>query len=175
VKKPIVIYGGSCTGKTSVASSLAKLTGMATRHCGQLVWERARVLNLSSAEELPDEEHRAIDSETQRLAAMETPVIIEGRFLDQVLGECGRVLFVHLTCNRAVRQERLEASRPRTRVAESIEQRDKADAHFRSRHYLSPSNFFVASTVTLDTTWQSIDECAKAIMRHFARCSNDEV
>jgi cytidylate kinase len=175
IDRTIAIYGGSCTGKTSIAVKLAELTGMTVRHCGQLARERAEILGLSSIGALPREEHEAIDAETRKVASAEASVIIEGRFLDQVLGESKRVVFVRLTCDSAMRECRLQALIARHSGIDSIQHRDKTDTSFRAEYYCSGLDTSHLKMLTIDTTSQSVDECAGAILKFLISCDNDAI
>lgn len=170
VTNSVAIYGLSCTGKTSLAARLASLTGLRVRHCGKLVVERAQGFGLASGDELSAEQHEAIDTETQQLVSKDPPMIVEGRFLDQVLCGIGRVLFVRLTCDLAIREKRLEALHGRA-FGDSIKRRDDADANFRSTQYHASKDKVLEPMIVVDTSAQSVEACAEAIVQHLVTLS----
>ena len=166
----VAIYGLSCTGKTSLAARLASLTGLRVRHCGKLVVERAQGFGLASGDELSAEQHRAIDTATQQLVSKDPPMIVEGRFLDQVLGGFGRVLFVRLTCDFPIREKRLDALVGRA-FGDSIERRDDTDAKFRSTQYHASKDKVLEPMIVVDTSARSVEVCAEAIAQHLVTLS----
>ena len=102
----IAIFGKSCTGKTKVADSLAKLMNMAVRHCSEEVTNRAKQLNCSPVE-MTIEEHSTIDRKTREIAsAINDNHIIEGCFLPYVLYAIPNIFWVGLLCDDVERDRR---------------------------------------------------------------------
>lgn len=100
------LTGKSATGKTSVAKELARRLGIEVRHCGELVKNRARQLGVPT-DELPANEHAAIDSETRSIAENALSlIVIEGRFLKRVLKGTKNVRLFELICTEKTRTNR---------------------------------------------------------------------
>src|SRR6267142_4762045 len=97
----IALYGKSTVGKTTVSKLIGQRLSINVRHCGEIVKVRASELAINYWE-LPKSEHENIDIETQHLAKTLTGVVLmEGRYLDQVLNDVPNVLFIHLDCSEA--------------------------------------------------------------------------
>src|SRR6266496_1264569 len=101
----IAIYGPSCSGKTRLSRELSQKLKLRVRHCGKVVEARAVELGVN-VDDLPLVEHQLIDADTRRCAAVDEGLIIEGRYLDAVLGENQDVTFVRLLCDNSVRERR---------------------------------------------------------------------
>jgi cytidylate kinase len=159
----VAIYGPSRTGKSAIAEELAVRTGLEARHCGDLVSIRSQRLGLDSVSALPQFEHRQIDAETARMVSSGPPLIVEGRYLDQVLSGFRNVLFVALTCEEAVRANRANARHEDAGGDEMpIARSDRSDAAFRAQVYGRNCSLTHWHT-KIDTTNRSISNCASEI------------
>jgi cytidylate kinase len=135
IRPIIAVFGKCCVGKTSVADSLSLLLGITSHHCGAAVRDAARNLGISSAE-LSVSMHAEIDGRTIGLVSSPSPPgVIEGAFLDIVLGESKGVSLVQLTCRESARGQRFESRPLGTRVYQTLAERDRADDDLRTRLY----------------------------------------
>ena len=158
----VAIFGRCCVGKSSVANTLGHKLHCTVRHCGELVKTRA-----SSCGKKPDEldahDHEMIDRETRAVVeSANSPLIIEGSFLDAVIGKRSGVYLVHLVCSDSTRADRYA-----TRcdgVAADIVARDRRDSRLRQALY-GTTCWPLEADVTIDTTVLSADETAERILR----------
>lgn len=130
-RQVIAIYGRSLVGKTTVARLLAEEMGWGCRACGDAVVDAAARLGLR-VDDLPASVHREVDAGTRKAAGAGdgAGVVIEGRYLQYVLANERRAVFVELTCDSGVRTRRLAK---RVSVGSSIrgvEESDAADDQF---------------------------------------------
>lgn len=100
------IYGLSGVGKTTVAKEVAVILNAQIRHCGELVKARAKTSGVP-VDSLASAEHALIDDETRRsVATRKQALVVEGRFLREVLANMEDVFLVELTCSEAERFRR---------------------------------------------------------------------
>lgn len=157
----IAIFGGSSTGKTTLARALADRTGQDARYCGDVVRSAADQLHLT-LDELPAAEHARIDTETLDWCANHSTGIVEGRFLDQVLSPLAKTFcLVEIRADDAVRADRWANRLERAQDTNDIAGYDQEDEAFRVRAYgmqvrLNPN--FILETSTL-----SVDECLERL------------
>lgn len=154
----IGIFGLTCTGKTSVADSLASELGYRVRHCGELIKQLA-ARNSRSPNELSSKEHADADEETRVSATQGNNLIIEGTFLDVVLTDVRNCRLVRLSCDAAIREARYNVRRGGTSFAD----RESLDAELRQRLYQSIPNR--APDLELDTTSKTADAVAREIAK----------
>jgi cytidylate kinase len=156
----VAIFGICCVGKTSIATNLAQRMRCTVRHCGELVNVRANELG-TEAQRLDIRDHQAIDRETLSTARSgSSPVIIEGCFLDLVIGQVPGVYFVRLTCSDEERKRRFDRSRSAN--AADLWRRDEQDSILREKLYGSSNP--AEADMTIDTTSLSPDEAAENIL-----------
>jgi cytidylate kinase len=158
----IAVFGKSCVGKSVVAEELAGRLKWLVRHCGEKIKTRARELGVQVTM-LPAYEHEAIDDETRSLVGSHiNSVVIEGTFLDAVLGQIPDVLFVQLTCEGRVREERFIARSKDHASANDLGLRDASDiAH---REMLYNCSIELSQVLTIDTTRRTVDEVVTEII-----------
>lgn len=159
----IAICGGSCTGKTTIAGLLALQTGFPIRHCGRVVVDTAKSLGVDIAL-LPFSIHQSIDAGTVSWATsyLDTPSIVEGRFLDFVLKDFAAPLFlVRCVASTEFRLDcwcrRLGASAAST----SIKSLDDEDEAFCASIYSGPPR---SVNRIIDTSRYTVQECVDQIL-----------
>jgi cytidylate kinase len=156
----LALYGATCVGKSNVARILAEVLSYETRHCGELVKDRARALGISPTELAP-EEHFKID-ELTRHRLLETGIrdlIIEGTLLDIVLRDFPTVYLVELVCSDDERLRRF-STRGSGDVA-AFRRRNDEDLSLRSSLYINADRR--APDYVIDTTSKSIDDVVNTI------------
>jgi cytidylate kinase len=119
----VAIYGESCSGKTTVSEIVKTyLTDAKIRHCGEALKARAQILGLSvKSISANKEENTILDQETRTLASLNRgTLIIEGRYLDEVLHDILGVLFIRLDCSLA---EAAKRKASRASLEERVEDR----------------------------------------------------
>ena len=172
----IAIYGGTCSLKTEVSKELSRLTGFKVVNRGELATTRAKYLRLSTAGQLPMEEHRKIDAETREMARRdERLMIFESSLMDAVLGDVPRVFWVRLFADDATRSarwtRRKEDGGGRTRqLGESVAARDAEDAGLRVKLYGSAKSG-VAPSMEIDSSGQNAADVAGRIWATFEKTS----
>lgn len=134
----LAIYGRSCVGKSTLAAELGERYDVPVRHCGAVVKACASELGIAS-ESLPIDIHRKIDSETRKLAKnTKGAFVVEGAYLDLVLNEVPGVRFVHLRCNKTIRQTRfLGRAGAVSNTQSTLSQRDRDHKRLRRLLYQS--------------------------------------
>ena len=158
----IAICGGSCTGKSTVAEILAKLHAMPVRHCGAIARRAAETLR-ASVNDLTDDCHRRIDSETvDWVRKARQWSIVEGRYVDQVLGSLSTtVLVVKFHTVAATRATRCQQKTHRTCTVADIDRLDSDDEAFRVRLYKGVR--LLQPAFTIDTTFLTPEEVANCL------------
>lgn len=165
----IAICGASCSGKTTLAKLLAERLGCDRRGCGSLVRSAASRLGVAP-EALPVEVHTQIDAETIQFA--ETPgaahhKIIEGRFLRHVLARCNQpILMVELFATKESRLLRWQGRMGSLVDMDWLTSLDAADADFIKATYRDSEPLNAA--ITIDTSQQSVSECADTLAETLA-------
>lgn len=153
----VAIFGRSCTGKTSAGAVVSARTGWQARHCGDVVVERARTAGVP-VPELRESEHRSIDEETRLfVSSAESPVVVDGCFLDRVLRAFSNLQFVRLDCGDAERARRFAGS------PTELEQRDELDLRLSSALYGGVE--LLVEPAVIDTTHLSVDRVADEIIK----------
>jgi cytidylate kinase len=153
----VALYGPSCSGKTSVAQALAPPLDASLRSCGELVREYARQIGVHVME-LADDDHRAIDRETRLIAEDATGLwVIDGSFLDHVLGGLQNVSLIRLSASKEERQRR-QSNR---NITTPIAVRDAADDETRVRLYGRAPR--LAPDHDIDTTAFTVSEVVTKI------------
>jgi cytidylate kinase len=157
----LCLFGPSCSGKTTAGRAVAEQLKLPLRSCGDDVRRTAKELG-ASIENLSDERHRQIDSETVSWAVAHRPCLVEGRFLDAVFRDTTvPVSLVRFVASRTHRVARLAAKNAAAAAAQ-IDLVDTQDADFRVRLYNAGSER--ASWLTIDTSELTVDECASRIV-----------
>jgi len=162
----IAIYGGSGTGKTTVALELAKLlsTNVTIRHCGELIKRKSKAIGLRSPSCLSIQDHKTIDEETRQFA-LNTPgvIILEGRYLNFVLDGIEEIFFVQLVCSSEQRTARL-ARAGRNLGCNHIEDLDKEDFQLIMNLYgdVKPD---IKHLIKVDRTLLSAVDAAKEVLK----------
>lgn len=158
----IAICGASAVGKTSVAKPMAERLHCEVRHCGDAAKAEASELGVPP-DALPKEAHRRIDNETRRVAQnAQDMLIIEGRFLDEVLAGVPGVLLVHLTVSEEVRKHR-QAARGSAECADSLLRRDGIGGALCSESYAQKED----QVVSLCTDALDVNEVVESILMHW--------
>lgn len=161
----VALFGGSGTGKTTLAKVLEARLAIPRRSCGNAVRSAAKVLGVSPAS-LGAQVHRELDADTLAWAGVHRDGggIVEGRFLDVVLGPLkGCIFCIEVTAATRVRAARLTL-RADTFVTEAgVRLFDECDDVLRSRMYPDASRLPVH--FRLDTTSKTVEECADLVER----------
>lgn len=167
MKTVVALHGLPGVGKSAVATELGALLDAHVRHCGDLVKAKAQALEIN-LDVLGAAEHKEIDRETQRMVQeVSSPLIIEGRFLPEVLADIRGVCLVELTCSQAER-ERRHAKRSES----SLALQDVMTLQLRGHLY----GAFPASlkpNISIDTENLSEREVAEQIVKYVATASVD--
>ena len=159
----LAIYGGSCTGKTTVAKVLAKRLACPLRCCGELVREAAQTMGVE-IDKLPDKTHRRIDGQTVTWAyTVARPSILEGRHLHYVLAPGAAFLFlVRLEASLTSRVLRLQRKSGGESTRGEVTMLDTSDDALRLRVY--PNCRPVTPSITIDTTSLTPEETAQCVV-----------
>lgn len=148
----IALYGASCVGKSTIATQLSPTGLIPIRRCGDVVREFAANKGVAP-DQLSLEDHQAIDSDSVAWVARHSsiPAIIEGRFLDCVLGEVTSLIhLVHVRAEMEVRADRWVVRRPGVDGFAEVVCQDEADAAFRLWAY--PGIKRLAPQTSVETT-----------------------
>jgi cytidylate kinase len=158
----VAIFGRSCVGKSVVAEELARTLKLPVRHCGKIIKGRAKELGIDVTA-LPVVEHKVIDGQTSVIAKTCTDgIVIEGCFLDAVVGNIPNVLLVHLTCEDSIRERRFIQRSNGQASAHELYLRDASDIALRKLLYKASDS--TNNLLTIDTTNLRIDEVAQGII-----------
>jgi broad-specificity NMP kinase len=158
----VAIYGPSRVGKTTVANELGVILNAQVRHCGELVKARATEIG-TPVDCLASAEHMLIDDETRcSVAARKDALIVEGRFLREVLAKFEDVFLVELTCSETERIVRSE------RNASYIAHQDAVSAKLFSELY-SGAPAPRGRSISIATDNRSPRDVAEQISRHVQR------
>jgi len=159
----LAIYGGSCTGKTTVAKVLAERLACPVRCCGELVREAAKTADVG-IDKLPYKAHKRIDEQT--VAWLETttrPSILEGRHLHYVLAPgTAFIFFVRLEASVPSRSLRWQVKSGGASPTSKVTMLDTEDDVFRLRLY--PNRRPVTPSFTVDTTSLTPEETAQCVV-----------
>jgi cytidylate kinase len=156
----VAIFGPSAVGKSTVARRVAEELGAQVRHCGEEVVRRiARCGSISL------DGHRDVDEATRRFVEeRRASVVVEGRFLDRVLGQTPGVTFVRLHCDIDERARRARQARAATTPLGE----DEEDAILTAALYRHSSDSGVNIAMEIDTTGVSIERVARMIVDHLS-------
>src|SRR5437867_6186854 len=168
MKMVIGIFGESCVGKTTVAKVVAQRLNAATRHCGEIVKARAKKLGVTTAQ-LSADEHELIDQETrnQALNATTQTIVVEGRFLDCVIGDMPNALLIELRCSE---EERLRRAKTRTSGQDSaLHNRNKTD----SGELLHKGKVRIPAHILLSTDGLTPKQVAEEILKRMEEFHHD--
>ena len=166
----LCFYGKSLTGKTTLARQLATDSNVPLRCCGDEVRKKAIELKVG-IEQMPDEEHFAVDQATRIWVLDNQPCIAEGRFLDAVLSidKQNDTQFIEVTASQDIRLQREIARSERDSESftiNSLKQRDLSDVAFRNRVF--PKFVGITPAISIDTSKSTIEECAQRIRHAFS-------
>jgi cytidylate kinase len=157
----IAIFGGSSTGKTTLARALADRTGLDARYCGALVRAAEDRLQLSP-DALPAAEHDRIDAETLDWSVNQEAGIVEGRFLDHVLSPLKKpICLVEVRAQDSVRADRWATRLGRAQDTNDIAGYEQEDEAFRVRTYGRRARLM--PNFILDTSTLSVDACLERL------------
>lgn len=173
--KKILIFGNTCTGKTTIATEIAKRTGTEMRCCGELVKELVGRRGYKLSDNIPNAIYEEIDGESRRVLLLKNGSgVIEGTYLDCVLHDIfdeSSMLAVRLICNNDERARRFAIRRGRgdsmdlALARSSLEERDRSDQLCRTIVYRSDATSpAIPRYLTLDTGTLSVSACASAII-----------
>lgn len=156
----IGLFGHTCAGKSMAAQKLGQLLNTPVRHCGEAVKALAAEQGIS-ASQLSNEDHAAIDRQTRSAADSGEPLIVEGTFLDCVLGRLNSVVLIRLDCEVSERGRRF--SNRENGGPEEFLRRDQLDDQLRVRLYASDET--VRQWPSVDSSHLSPDETVNQILR----------
>ncbi len=162
----IAIYGLSATGKTVVASTLAQRLGFTIRNCGEIVKSRTKALGLQSPSQLSLNEHMLIDEETRKIASnIHQSIIIEGRYLNNVLSGYDQIIFVELVCSDHERETRITKRNPSQGIDSFFINDDKECCDLKQKLYgsLQPE---LKHSISINTLNHTIEQCAQIIVNN---------
>ena len=162
----IALYGRSCTGKSTTAQKLGELLNCTVHSASASVRGRSRELGI-----LPNElslaEHQRIDQDTRNVVqSTQGPLVVEGSFLDALLGDLPHIYRVQLTCENEERRRRYAQ-----RVGQDeLRRRDKDDDNLRGNlhgNYTTKADF--AGDTTCKTPVQVAEEIVAWLSTEVAR------
>jgi cytidylate kinase len=157
----VALYGPSSTGKTTIARGVRSETNISLRSCGEIVKSRADLLGMPVSD-LPDDEHRSIDHETRAWAAANKPCLVEGRYLDYVLGPLGaQVTLIRLDATALERKTRRVISRDRPLTIPGDDP-DLLDSIFCTRMYAAGKQ--LAPQLILNSSEMSVEACVQRVV-----------
>jgi len=167
----IALFGLPAVGKTTTAKKLADLIHAKTRHCGDIVKAKAKELGVG-LDGLSLQEHRKIDADTRNIvASAREPLVVEGRFLSEVLAGLPNVVLVNLICSE---EERARRQSTRRATGGSLREQDVSCGKLRDTLYGDVPKAAV-SAILINTDGHDIDGVAKAVLQKVSRHSNDKV
>lgn len=163
----IALFGGSACGKTTLAKIVGSDLAIPVRHCGE---EYMNALNDAGGRSASTAEHihRLVDQETRRWCLeIGSDVVVDGRFLDQVLSDLPNVLFIEVHARIHLRARRLTERFNRHISEDELRAIDEEDDSFRSRMYPDVSRARRAHMV--DSGGGSALECGEKLISVIAR------
>ncbi len=164
----LALFGASGVGKTTVSKELAKQMGLPVRHCGDAIKAKARERQVH-VDALTEDDHRAIDQETRQMVRHATSaLIVEGRYLPEVLAEFPNVVLFELTCDKTERLRR-RLGRSAEASLESLAAHDAVMTNLRLRLYAgvtSPQR----PIVRVNTNGLSPKQVADLVSALFSAC-----
>jgi energy-coupling factor transporter ATP-binding protein EcfA2 len=154
----IALYGPSASGKTSIATALKKLLPNAhIRHCGRIAKEAMR---RNQARTSIEQVYQLVDSETRQLAAnCQDLMIVEGRYLDNVLDGLPNVYFIKLIILEEERERRLSSKAFHTNsTCDEIQAIDNyiSDSLYPKIKRISKDSLVVSSIASVDVVASEI-------------------
>lgn len=164
IDETLALFGQGLVGKTAVGDVVGRLLGRPVRHCGELVKSRAADLGVSAAD-LPLAEHRRFDADTRMAVEGAAPrLVVEGKYLDQVLVGLQQVQLLRLTCNLAERVRRLSV---RSRITEAeaavrLGSLDRQEDYLREVLFRHETN--LGAIMSIDATSQAAEGIAEMII-----------
>jgi cytidylate kinase len=161
----LAIFGRSAVGKTTVAEIIGARLLMPVRHCGLALRAAAAEAGTTIAD-VDATIHTRVDSETVQWCERYASAggIVEGRFLDHVLGDDASIRFVAMTATVEERAARLQSRLGRTSSIAELLAVDEADDLFRGNMYgVGPR---AAASLVIDTTEGSARVWAEELERH---------
>lgn len=164
----IGLFGPSCVGKTTLARSLANRLSLTQRSCGEELRRLGTGRSVAVANESDKDytNRRTVDVATIEIAHSAYPMtVIEGRFLDAVIGETPSILLFGLDCTEAERIRRYIVSKPgRTG---SIQEEDEADLLVRRTMYYAHQA--IGTPLVLDTSVSSVAQLTDKVLHLLGR------
>lgn len=160
----IALFGGCCSGKTTIARKLGIERGMVVRHCGPRVVEEAKGRQLHPSE-LGIEVHKHIDEETVQWAKTNSTglSVVDGRFLHYVLADFSLPMFlVNCTASANFRQECLDKRQYLSEKKVDVASLDQEDAAL--CRLLFDAKKPRPSDLSIDVSQMSVEECVERIM-----------
>ncbi len=156
MSRVIAIYGKTCSLKSDVARAISRLTGYKMASRGEAVTSEALLYMQTRGNDVATEFHHKLDRDTRAMLDWPDPVLIlESRFIDAVLQDCGDIFYVHVSSEDSARENRWDHRKEegggRTRqIGDSVAQRDADDAALRELLY--PDAKPVEPNMEIDTT-----------------------
>lgn len=162
-KVTIAIFGGSCTGKSTFVKYIAKKYSYQSRHCGDIIREKAHAIG-SDISKLEPEFHSRMDKETIKWAKdVEGPKLVEGRFLNYVLSDdISGLILIRFSTSADIRARRHNVNISIEEALRKIRDLDSNDRDFcdRSYHGISP----LTPHYTIDTSQLSCIEIERKLL-----------
>lgn len=164
----IALFGNSATGKTTLAKMIANQLGTEMRNCGDAIRIAAAAAN-TTIDTLSADIHRLVDQDTVDWCDRHGPElgVIDGRFLDLILGERNDVALVNIRASPAVRASRLEQARCHTFDESDVLRIDEQDGRFRADMY--QDKLAGRPRIIIDTSRRDKNECVGELLSFISR------
>jgi cytidylate kinase len=160
----VAIYGGCCTGKTTISKQLVEYGGYPVRHCGQYVVEEAARQGVQPSA-LSAETHKQIDHQTREWCVENGSkmAVVEGRFLHFVLAKLSfPIILVQCTASLAFRQDCIDRRHLGSIENMNPQQADNEDMVLCALIY-EPGNLR-QHDLYIDTSRSSVAECVEQVL-----------
>lgn len=158
----LALIGSTCTGKTTCGEAVSGGLSLPFRSCGDTIRELARERRVS-IDELTATDHAMVDDQSREWCEQEGDIVIEGRFLDQVLyGHRRPIYIIRLVADDQVRAERLTKRSKVPQTIETVQKFDRDDELFRLAAYEATPKLVVNEE--LDNSLMTVSESVGKIL-----------
>jgi cytidylate kinase len=158
----LALIGSTCSGKTTLGRAISSSLELPFRSCGDTIREFARHKGVAIGD-LTAADHAEVDAQSRDWCGQEGIVVIEGRFLDQVLhGPQGVCHMVKLEAEVSVRAGRLSERSGTNHTSEDVARFDEEDRRFRVTAYGSTPRRVVNEVLV--TSSMSVDESVERVL-----------